>query len=51
MEGENMEKTRVLVIDDNKELVSMIKEYFSKHASIEVVMQAHDGVEYLCLNI
>ena len=27
----------------------MIKEYFSKHASIEVVMQAHDGVEGLNL--
>ncbi len=44
-----MEKTRLLVIDDNKELVSMIKEYFSKHASIEVVMQAYDGVEGLNL--
>ena len=44
-----MEKTRLLVIDDNKELVSMIKEYFSKHASIEVTMQAHDGVEGLNL--
>ena len=44
-----MEKTRLLVIDDNKELVSLIKEYFSKHASIEVVMQAHDGVEGLNL--
>ena len=40
-----MEKTRLLLIDDNKELVNMIKEYFSKHASIEVVMEAHDGVE------
>lgn len=42
-----MEKTRLLVIDDNKELISMIKEYFSKHASIEVAMEAHDGVEGL----
>ena len=40
-----MEKTRLLVIDDNKELVNMIKEYFSKHANIEVVMEAYDGVE------
>lgn len=44
-----MEKTRLLVIDDNKELVNMIKEYFSKHASIEVAMEAHDGVEGLNL--
>lgn len=44
-----MEKTRVLIIDDNKELVNMIKEYFSKHASIEVTQQAHDGVEGLSI--
>lgn len=44
-----MGKTRLLVIDDNKELVSMITEYFSKHAEIEVVMEAHDGVEGLDL--
>ena len=37
-----MGKTRLLVIDDNKELVSMITEYFSKHSEIEVVMEAHD---------
>ena len=47
MEGEKMGKTRLLVIDDNKELVSMITEYFSKHAEIEVVMEAHDGAEGL----
>ena len=44
-----MEKTRVLVIDDNKQLVNMIKEYFNKHASIEVVLEAYDGVEGLNL--
>ena len=42
-----MGKTRLLVIDDNKELVSMITEYFSKHVEIEVVMDAHDGAEGL----
>lgn len=40
-----MEKIRVLMIDDNIELVSMIKEYFNNHASIEVVYEAHDGAE------
>ena len=40
-----MKKIRVLMIDDNIELVSMIKEYFSNHASIEVVMEATDGEE------
>lgn len=38
-----MEKIRVLMIDDNIELVSMIKEYFNNHASIEVVLEASDG--------
>ena len=44
-----MEKTRLLLIDDNKELVNMIEEYFSKHSNIEVVMKAHDGVDGLNL--
>ena len=40
-----MKKIRVLMIDDNIELVSMIKEYFNNHASIEVVLEANDGEE------
>ena len=40
-----MGKTRLLVIDDNKELVKMITEYFKIHAEIEVSLKAHDGVE------
>ena len=40
-----MEKIKVLMIDDNIELVNMIKEYFNNHASIEVVYEAHDGEE------
>lgn len=31
------------MIDDNVELVGMIKEYFKNHASIEVVLEANDG--------
>ena len=38
-----MNKVRVLMIDDNIDLVSMIKEYFKDHASIEVVLEANDG--------
>ena len=38
-----MKKIRVLMIDDNIELISMIKEYFNNHASIEVVLEANDG--------
>ena len=44
-----MEKTRLLVIDDNKELVNMIKEYFKSHADIKVALEAYDGVEGLNL--
>lgn len=38
-----MNKIRVLMIDDNIELVNMMKEYFNNHASIELVLEAHDG--------
>ena len=44
-----MAKTRLLVIDDNKELINMIKEYFKSHADIEVALEAYDGVEGLNL--
>ena len=40
-----MEKTRLLVIDDNKNLVEMIKEYFKGNASIEVSLVAYNGEE------
>ena len=40
-----MEKIKVLMIDDNVNLVQMVKEYFSNHAVIEVTMQAYDGDE------
>lgn len=38
-----MNKIRVLMIDDNIELVGMIKEYFNNHANIELAMEANDG--------
>ncbi len=40
-----MEKIKVLMIDDNINLVSMIKEYFKNHELIEVVLEAYDGKE------
>lgn len=40
-----MERTRLLIIDDNKSLVDMIKEYFSDHADIRVTLEAYDGAE------
>lgn len=38
-----MEKIRVLMIDDNVNLIKMVEEYFSDHKEIEIVMKAHDG--------
>ena len=40
-----MEKTRLLVIDDNKELVNMVKEYFKSVPNIDVVLEAKNGGE------
>ena len=45
MRGEKMERTRILIIDDNKSLVQMIKEYFSDHADIKITLEAYDGAE------
>ena len=38
-----MNNIKVLVVDDNQELVSEIKEYFSDHANINVSLEAYDG--------
>lgn len=40
-----MEKTKLLVIDDNKALVDMIEEYFSDHEFIKVNLKAYSGEE------
>lgn len=40
-------KTRLLVVDDNRPMVEMISEYFSKHEKIEVTLKAYDGEEAL----
>ena len=42
-----MKKISVLMIDDNKQLVDMVKEYFSSHAVISLDYVANDGVEGL----
>ena len=44
-----MNKIKVLVVDDNIQLVDMIKEYFSSHAVIEVSDVAYNGKECLSL--
>jgi two-component system response regulator (stage 0 sporulation protein A) len=40
-----MEKIKVLMIDDNINLVEMVKEYFNQGSNIEVVLTAHNGQE------
>lgn len=40
-----MNNIKVLMIDDNVELINMVKEYFSDHANIKISLEAHDGVE------
>ncbi|MDD4036160.1 MAG: sporulation transcription factor Spo0A [Bacilli bacterium] len=40
-----MKSIRVLIIDDNVNLVNMVKEYFKSHAVINVVLEAYDGEE------
>ncbi len=38
-----MDNIKVLMIDDNVELVNQVKEYFSDHANINVCLEAYDG--------
>ena len=38
-----MKNIRVLMVDDNENLVAMIKEYFATHLSIDIVLEAYDG--------
>ena len=40
-----MQKIRLLIIDDNEGLVSIIKDYFKNNNEIEVVLTATDGEE------
>lgn len=40
-----MEKTRLLIIDDNKNLVDMIEEFFLDHKFIKVSLKAYSGEE------
>lgn len=40
-----MKEIRVLMVDDNVNLINMIKEYFATHIKIDIVMEAYDGGE------
>lgn len=40
-----MNKIKVLMIDDNVQLIEAVKEYFKSSKQIEVVAEAYDGIE------
>ena len=40
-----MDKIKVLMIDDNVQLIEAVKEYFKSSKSIEISSEAHDGIE------
>lgn len=40
-----MEKTRILMVDDNASLIEMVKEYFKDNETIEICFEANDGGE------
>ncbi len=40
-----MEKINVLMIDDNVNLIDMVKEYFKDNENINICLEAHDGLE------
>ena len=40
-----MNKIKVLMIDDNVQLIEAVKEYFSSSKAVEIVSEAHDGLE------
>lgn len=42
-----MEKIKILMIDDNVNLIGMVEEYFENHPKVEIVGKAYDGEEGL----
>ncbi len=40
-----MENIRILMIDDNVNLIDMVREYFKRLGNINIVLEAHDGME------
>lgn len=40
-----MNKIRILMIDDNIKLIDAVKEYLKNNKEVEIVLEAHDGLE------
>ena len=38
-----MEKINILMIDDNVNLINMVKEYFANNEEIDICLEAYDG--------
>ncbi|WP_170138756.1 sporulation transcription factor Spo0A [Oceanobacillus chungangensis] len=47
--GATLEKTSIVLVDDNKELVQMMEEYFEEQPDIEVIGKAYNGRDCLML--
>ncbi len=47
--GKAVEKIKVCLVDDNKELVSMLESYVAAQEDMEVIGTAYNGQE--CLNL
>ena len=47
--GKAVEKIKVCLVDDNKELVSMLESYVAAQDDMEVIGTAYNGQE--CLNL
>ena len=45
-----MNKIKVLMIDDNVQLIEAVKEYFESSKLIEVIASANDGLEGIKVN-
>ena len=40
-----MKKINILMIDDNINLIGMVREYFKDNEDVEIAFEAHDGEE------
>ena len=41
---DKMEKVKLLVIDDNKELIELLKEYFGEQSGADIVLTAKESM-------
>lgn len=46
---ETKDEIRVMIVDDNESLVGMLKEYFSDHQKIKIVLEAYNGLDGVSL--